>query len=47
MTKVYVYLPGLKEYRQVVVLTHPGVIYINLSAEEGANMSLIVRELAA
>lgn len=47
MTKVYVKLPALKEYQNVVVLSHPGVIYVNLCAEEGSNLTLIVRDLAA
>lgn len=44
---VYVRLEGLKEYKRVIVLAHPGVIYINLCADKDANMDLIVPELAA
>lgn len=47
MTRVYVSLPAMKEYKNVVVLTHPGVLYVNTCAAEGAKMTLIVRELAA
>lgn len=47
MAKIYVSLPGLRQYKKIVVLSHPGVVYINLDAEEEANMTLIVRELAA
>ena len=43
--RVYVKLPNMKQYRQIVVLTRPGIVYVNMDAEADA-MDVIMRELA-
>lgn len=42
MTRIMVALPELKEYKQVVVLDRPGVVYVNTAADGTANMALIL-----
>ena len=46
LMKVFVSLPRLWEYRQIVVLTRPGVVYVNTAADEHG-MVLIMQDLAA
>lgn len=45
MVRVLVALPEMREYKQVVILSRPGVVYINTAAEQGAKMSLILPDL--
>lgn len=42
MTHIMVALPELKEYKQVVVLDRPGVVYVNMAADPAAKMALIL-----
>mgnify|MGYP003542647210 CR=1 FL=1 len=46
LQRVYVNLPRLSQYKQIVVLTHPGIVYVNLCAEEDA-LDVIFPDLAA
>lgn len=46
MQRVYVSLPKIPWYKHIIVLTHPGVIYVNLCADEDA-IDVIFRELVA
>ena len=42
MTHIMVALPELKDYKQVVVLDRPGVVYVNMAADPTAKMALIL-----
>lgn len=45
MTRIMVALPEMGQYKQVVILDRPGIVYVNISAREGANMVLILPDL--
>ena len=46
LQKIMVSLPALKCYRHIIVLSQPGIVYVNQCAEEDA-IDVIFRELAA
>lgn len=45
MTKVYVQLPAMPDYKKVVILDRPGIVYINLCAREDAKMCMVLPDL--
>jgi hypothetical protein len=46
LQKIMVDIPALSCYRHIIVLSQPGIVYVNTCAEEDA-MDIIMRDLAA